>query len=65
MGGGDAYEKSPVEAAISGANRTNTSIGVEFHGRRITKTGGKYSPFSDLKTAIRNLRNPPAGSILD
>src|ERR1700736_4296019 len=48
VGGGNAHEKSPVEAPVAGAHRTKTRIGVEFHGRRIAKTRSEYSPFSDL-----------------
>jgi hypothetical protein len=48
MGGRDGHEKPPVEAAVAGAHCTKTSIRVEFHDCRIAKTGGEYSPFSDL-----------------
>src|SRR6266403_5843497 len=44
----DGHEKPPVESTVAGAHRTKTSIGIEFHGCRIAKTGSEYSPFSDL-----------------
>jgi hypothetical protein len=46
--GRDGDEKSPVEAAVAGTHCAKTSVGVEFHGRRIANARGKNSPFSDL-----------------
>jgi hypothetical protein len=48
MGRRDSNEKPPVESAVAGGYGTKTGVRVEFHGRRITKADGQYSPFSDL-----------------